>query len=97
MARDKRNRSKVNHLEGTLRYLEKENRQLKHQLARADKAVQQLHHHIDDQVEVTPKVVQELPKCPDCGHTVSVIDFGVKLVVSCKNCGYRQTTKKIEE
>lgn len=93
MARDKRSRSKVNHIEGQVRSLVKENRQLKHQLARADKAVINMHHTIDTAIEVT-RSKPEMPKCPDCKCNISVIDFGVKIVSSCKSCGYRSVQKK---
>lgn len=94
MARDKRDRSKVNYLEGQIRHLSRENKHLKKQLARADKAVNKLHNATLDIVdEIEPIIVTKEDKCPNCKSKLSLIDLGPKTVVVCKSCSYRKIQK----
>ena len=98
MGRNRRDKSKTAHLEGELRHLIKVNKQLKKQLARADKAVIDIYNTTPESIiEFKEEEVTQSDRCPTCKSNISYIDFGSKVVISCKSCGYRKVEKKIEE
>lgn len=87
-----KSKNETEHLNGLVRQLKKqlkrlvkENLQLRKELNKSN--VEHSDYDIDEQEE--DRVSQD--KCPMCKGKLNSIDLGLKVVISCKECGYRET------
>jgi methionyl-tRNA synthetase len=95
MSRNIKNRDELERLRGLNRNLEKQNKQLRKQLARSTKAVDKLIPLVDKEPEVEMPEVEPLDaaKCDKCNAKVTPIDMGNRKVLICKKCNYRKSMK----
>lgn len=93
MARN-RSTNEIEHLKGLIRQLQKENKQLKKQLGRANKSARQALEVDNLDLGDDATVSSYGPKCEGCGsHRISSIKLGPRTGVSCRDCGFFKLTK----
>lgn len=98
MARSKE-RSEVEQLRGEVRSLKSEIRHLKKELARAQKRqhqledIEQREQDLELEEKATEYVAPTKAKCPECGGNLQETNIGVRTLITCSGCNYRQSKK----
>lgn len=96
MTRSK-DRTEVETLKGKIRELQKENKQLKKLVGRADKRAQQYADWEESQQEpeeVVIETIQEHIKCPRCKANLKQNQIGnVRIIIECESCEFREVKK----
>lgn len=82
-------------------YLRAENRKLKSQLRETKRSLVRFEKrsHLHDETpaeEDVPEALEELVinTCPKCTGNLEYTDLGIRTLIRCENCTYRQTRKK---
>lgn len=82
--------SKAEHLEGQIKALKSENRQLKRRLRELEKKS----HFYEDIVEEAAEEVKIKNACPECGKgTLQEVDLVHVIITKCDTCDYKKRRK----
>jgi ribosomal protein L44E len=82
-----KNRSEIEYLNGQIRKLESENRQLKRRL----KALDRRAHFYENIVEDSVEDIQVKDKCPTCKKgTITILDLKYVKFETCDNCEHKK-------
>jgi uncharacterized protein with PIN domain len=96
MAKSKE-RSEVEHLRAENRKLRSENKQLKKQVARSNKLANR-YEDIDEKIqeielEKDVRIAPEADRCPNCTGKLKEVSIGIRTLITCDSCNYRETKK----
>jgi hypothetical protein len=91
-------RSEVEFLRSENRRLKSENRHLKKLLGKSDKKVKAYEDHVDmsEEAETVEPLETRGMICPapNCQGTLTRVDLGARLLITCSDCSIRKTIKK---
>jgi hypothetical protein len=96
MAKQK-DRSEVEHLRGEVKNLKAQVRHLKKELARKQKRQHQYEdleeREKDLEETLVAEIIEDVSRCPKCAAKLEETNIGVRILVRCESCDYRETKK----